>query len=316
MGLVAGIIVPVFGLIAIGFLAVRVRLLPHSAADGMSAFMYKIAVPVLVFRAMAEADFPARPDFGFWAAYFIGVAAAWSVAEIYARHRGLAGPEAILTGVSASFSNTALVGIGLVAQAFGDAGLVPLFLLIAIHLPLLAFVITLRLEGRQGNVGQVLLKTGYGLVTNPIIIGIAAGTAANLAGIGVPDLARPLVDPIAASAVPVALITAGASLSAYLSEGVSRPVLVAIAAKLLVLPAVVWVMAFHVFALPPLWAQVAVLAAAAPTGINAYLFALPYPRAVPLASGAVAFSALASVVTISLWIALLASQGAVFRVGP
>ncbi|MEO1198057.1 MAG: AEC family transporter [Pseudomonadota bacterium] len=315
MLLVLSIVLPVFGLIAIGFAAVRSGLLPETAADGMGAFMYKIAVPVLVFRALAEADFPDRPDFAFWGAYFIGVAVAWTLAEWTARRLGVTGPTAIITGVSASFSNTVLIGIGLITQAFGAPGLVALFVLVAIHLPLLGFVITLRLEGGQGRISDIIWKTAKGLAKNPIILGIVTGTVFNLAGLGVPDLARPLIDPIASAAVPVALITAGVSLSAHLAEGVSRPVIAACAIKLLVMPAVVWMMAFYVFDVPPLWAAVAVLLAAAPAGINAYLFALPYPKAVPIASGAVALSTLFAVVTVSLWIALLAANGTVFRNG-
>ena len=42
--------------------------------------------------------------------------------------------------------------------------------------------------------------------------------------------------------------------------------------KLLVMPLIAWVLAFKVFALPPVAAGVVVLFAAMPTGANAYIF--------------------------------------------
>lgn len=306
MLLVASIVLPVFGLIALGLLSVRIGLLPPAAAEGLGAFMYRIGVPCLVFRALADADLPADPDFGFWIGYFTGVAVAWLIAEIVARRCGLDGKSAIIAGVSASFSNTVLIGIGLVANAYGTEGLVPLFLLVSIHLPFLGLIITLRLESDGGGgPAAAIVKTARGLATNPIIIGIVTGIIFNVSGLGLPDIAAPVIVPLADAAVPVALFTAGATLSSYLREGLSLPVGVAALAKLVVMPALVWVMVFHVFTMPDLYAQVAVLLAACPAGINAYLFAQPYARALPIASGTIAVTTLIAVFTVSFWLVLL-----------
>jgi malonate transporter and related proteins len=55
--------------------------------------------------------------------------------------------------------------------------------------------------------------------------------------------------------------------------------------------------------LPPLWAGVATIFAAMPTGINAYLFATRYQVGVAATSSAIALSTVGSALTSTLWIA-------------
>jgi malonate transporter and related proteins len=70
-------------------------------------------------------------------------------------------------------------------------------------------------------------------------------------------------------------------------------------------PALVLLLATSVFAMPPVWVGVAVLFAACPCGINAYLFAERYNTGVADASSAIALSTLLSMGTIALWLWVL-----------
>ena len=75
--------------------------------------------------------------------------------------------------------------------------------------------------------------------------------------------------------------------------------------KLVLYPLAVFVLARHVFTMPPAWSGVAVLFAACPCGVNAYLLAEHYKRGVGLASGAVAISTALSLGTTLLWVTVL-----------
>jgi hypothetical protein len=73
-----------------------------------------------------DAEYVARmepTDRGYWVAYFAAVGIVWAIA------------------------NTVLVGIPLLLKTFGEAGAMPLFLLLAVHLPLVATAATLLIEG-------------------------------------------------------------------------------------------------------------------------------------------------------------------------
>jgi len=73
-----------------------------------------------------------------------------------------------------------------------------------------------------------------------------------------------------------------------------------VALKLLLHPALAWVLAYHVFPLPPLWAQAAVLLCALPTGTGPYMLAELYGRGGAGVSRAILWSTLGSVPTLSL----------------
>ena len=76
--------------------------------------------------------------------------------------------------------------------------------------------------------------------------------------------------------------------------------------KLFVQPAVVWVLAFHVFTLPPLWAETAVLMAAMPTGAGAFILARLYGREAASTSGTILVSTVLSFATLSVLLIFLA----------
>ena len=175
------IVLPVFVLIAIGYLGRRTGLLSNRTGDGLSDFVFTLAVPCLLFRTLARAEIPQIQPWGYWIAYFTGVLVCWTLAMFVASHiLGRKGPAVVACGFSAAQSNTVLVGIPVILKAFGDAGAVPLALLLAIHLPVTMTAATLLAEGRQASARQIIGK----LLTHPIIVGILLGSAFRpLAGI-------------------------------------------------------------------------------------------------------------------------------------
>jgi malonate transporter len=82
-------------------------------------------------------------------------------------------------------------------------------------------------------------------------------------------------------------------------------VLVVVFAKLVLFPAIVWVMTHLVFTLPDGWAAVLVVMAAISSGLNCYMFALPYPKAVPLAAASVTLSTVLAIFTVFGWLWLV-----------
>ena len=130
-------------------------------------------------------------------------------------------------------------------------------------------------------------------------------TAARLSGVSLPGPATSIVDMLASAASPCALFAMGIALRRYgLAHQPSLAALVT-GLKLVVHPALVYVFAFHVFSMPPVWAGVAVLFAAAPCGLNAYLFAERYRSGVGVSASAITLSTGLSVLTTTFWLAML-----------
>jgi predicted permease len=150
-----------------------------------------------------------------------------------------------------------------------------------------------------------LRQIGLKLATHPIIIGIVLGSAVRpFVGL-TPQPLWTVVDMLAGAAVPCALICLGIALYRYgLESGLKLPLILS-ALKLGLHPLIVFVLATQVFSMPPAWAGVAVMFAACPCGINAYLFAERYKDGMAEASTAIALSTLLSVVTMIAWLAIL-----------
>lgn len=296
------IVLPVFGLIVIGYLARWTGFLGDRAGDGLSEFVFSLAVPCLIFRTLARIELPAVQPWGYWIAYFTGVAIVWALATILARRAfGLTGTAAVVAGFSAGQANTVLMGIPMILKAYGEAGAVPLFLLIAIHLPITVTLATLLAEGLRASWASVLKR----LALHPILLAIAAGALANPVAGAIPAPAWQIMDLVAAASMPCSLISMGIALRRHgLESGIALPGLISVL-KLVVHPLIVFVLATQVFSMPPAWAGVAVLFAACPTGVNAYLFAQRYGEGVAIASGSVAVSTALALVTIAIWLKVL-----------
>lgn len=308
---VVNTVIPVFGLIALGFLAARSGLVAKTVTQGLTAFVFTIATPALLFRTMAAVEVPDVSPWALWTAYFGGVTVAWFLGTALTRYLlGVTPLAAAGAGIASAYSNTVLLGLPLIFAVMGDRGALPLFLILSIHLPIMAFAATLHLElaGRSGGVhARLVVDVLRGLVTNPIVIGLAAGLLWRLSGLTLPVAAETLVDMLADAAVPTALFAMGLGLSNYGVRSAGTASLVITAIKLVVHPLVVWVLAVEVFALPPSWTAVAVVFAAAPTGINSFVFSTQYRAGTASVSGAIALGTALSVVTISL--ALWATTG-------
>ena len=75
-------ILPVFGLIAIGFVSAKTRFIGASAAQGLSLFVFNLALPALLFRTMVLMEPQGSELVPLWIAYFGGLVLVWIAASI------------------------------------------------------------------------------------------------------------------------------------------------------------------------------------------------------------------------------------------
>lgn len=296
------IVFPVFGLIGIGYLARRTGFVSERMGEGLSEFVFTLSVPCLIFRTLVKAEIPETQPWGYWVSYFAGVAVAWVLAALIGRRFfGIKGVSGVVAGFSAGQANTVFVGVPMILKAYGEEGAVPLFLLLAVHLPVTMTLATVLAEGRQASPFVILRR----LATHPIVIGILAGSALRPAAPLIPSPLWQIMDLLASAAVPCALISMGIALHRYgMKTGWKLPMVISVL-KLVIHPLVVLLLAAYVFQMPPVWAGVAVLFASCPSGINAYLFAERYGEGVALASSAVTLSTVLALGTTLVWLYVL-----------
>jgi hypothetical protein len=300
------IVIPIFALIAIGFLTVRTGLISRAAGEGLSEFVFVLAIPALLFRTVATADLPNLNPGPYWAAYFIPLALCWFVASLFVRASGRDRVERAVIGFSAAQSNTVLIGIPLILGVFGQAGKVPVVLLLVVHLPITMTIVTVLVE--RGGGAKAGLNLAKSLLTHPILLGIFAGLALRFSGMQLPAIPLKILTFLGDTAAPCALVATGMSLVRVSFSGSKTIIVLITALKLVVHPLLVFLLATKVFGLPPVWAGAATLFAACPTGINAFLVAERYRKAEAVASGTIALSTLLAAITTTIAVMLVTGK--------
>jgi len=303
-GPVVEVIFPIFGLLMVGYIAVMLGWFDQTAIKGLTRFVFDCAVPMLLLRTVSTAQLPEDIPWNFLASYYLATMLVLFSGLVLTRitYR-ISFSEQVISAFSSSFSNTVLLGIPLVLLAFGDQGALPLFIIIGTHGFVMFPLFTIMMEiGQIGNapVKTLLAKTLYGLITNPLVIGLLGGLGCNLLGI---TLWKPL-DEIAKllgnAVTPGALFALGATLAGFSKKIQWKELPLIVLMKISIHPLLVWLLAVIVFGVKEvIWIQVLVILAALPTGVNPFLFATRYNTGQLLASGAVFISTFISIFTLS-----------------
>lgn len=310
-----GVILPVFGLIGIGYFVVAVGLIGDQIGDALAEFVFTISLPLLLFRTLGTAGWPDTSPWPFWLTYFAGVAIVWTLATLSVRKIFKRDARAgVVAGISAGYSNLVLLGIPVINQAFGQEGLVIILMLVSIHLAVMMTVSAIHIEiaAQQDGLNDASLnlltvarRVVVSLLKNPIIIGTLAGVAYSATGLPLEGIPRVLIDRVADIAIPCALLALGMALKRYGVRGSIMPAAAITVLKVVVLPVIVYLIARYVAQMPPLYVAVATIGATCPTGVNAYLIATRIGTGHALSATAITLTTAASLVMMGFWLTVL-----------
>jgi predicted permease len=302
----------VFALIALGFLYVKVKLVPESTAEGLAKFVFFAAVPALFFRAVTKGDMLNDADWRIIAAYFGSCFVLYFLAQIFSKTIFKLSPvERPLFSMGCTYSNTILLGIPIILSTFGEAAKAPMFFILSVHTFTLMPVVVGMLEVAKGSerehtsvskfVGHIFLK----ILANPIILAMIAGVLWLSTGIPVPDAVDTFLSFLGLATIPCSLFAVGASLASHRLGGNMSHSLSTVVFKLFLHPALAWFFAAKIAGLPPISVGVVTLMAAMPSGVNVFVIAQQYGVYVQRAASAVLVSTVLSVITLSFLITWL-----------
>lgn len=273
LGHLLALTAPLFLLVLVGYVLIRWSGWNQTIADALTRFVFAVAVPTLLFRLMSGFSRLPAVDARLLLAYFGGSLLVFFVARVASyRLFRMDGAAQSVFGVGTVFSNNLLLGVPLAKTLLGDASLPAVSLVLVFNAFLLWTLVTVSVEWARHRTASVrgLVATAKGVVTNPIVASIIAGTAYSYTGLPLPDMVDRTLELIGQAAVPLSLIALGMGLAEFgIREGLRESAAIC-AFKLLVHPVVVLVLAVAL-GLPPLETQAIVLMAALPVGANVYL---------------------------------------------
>ncbi|TSD45951.1 AEC family transporter [Rhodococcus sp. KBS0724] len=309
-GVIAGFTV-IFVVIAIGYLLGRLGTLGSQGQFVLGRLVFFVATPALLFTTLASSDLSVifSPTLAVASATAFGVGALYVVIAKLWLHRPL--PELTIGALSASYVNSANLGIPIAVFVLGDATFVaPLLLFqIVVYSPIALTI--LDLTALRGDAEKLsLIDTVTAPFKNPIVLAGAAGLIVALIG-WVPP--RPLMQPfelIGATSVPGALLAFGLSLYGVrvLEKGSSprRDVALASTLKIVVQPVLAYLMAHYLLGIDGHELFAIVVVSTLPTAQNVFIYASRYRRGMVLARDSAFVTTLISIPAIALVTALLA----------
>ena len=303
--------VPVFLMMLLGMAFRKIGLMDQGFASKMNQFVFKIALPAVLFQDLAGEDFYEVWDGAFVAFCFfatlISIMAITAVSGFFIK-REIRGEF-----VQASYrSSAALLGIAFIQNIYGNAGLAPLMIIgsVPLYNVMAVAVLSFFRPERKKLDRQVWLDTLKGIVTNPIILGIAAGLLWSALRLPMPSILEKTVSDIGATATPLGLMAMGASFDLKKAFGKAKPAAAAAVMKLVVfaalfLPLAVWLG----FRREELVAILVMLSSA--TTVSCYVMARNMGHEGVLTSSVVMLTTLFSAFTLTGWLYILRTTGMV-----
>jgi len=301
------LVLPIFGVISLGYFAARSGFLSNEAVDGIDKYAFNFGITALLFRALANTELPAALPWGLWLSYYGGVLVVWAIAGFAARYALQRSPvDSVIIGFGGGFSNTVMLGIPIILTAYGEEAGVPLFFILAFHGLTVFTIATFLLETTRPrdsaplSIVAIFGESLRGMVKNPVILALGAGIAFGQTGLTIPVPIDVTLEMMGRTGIPCCLFVLGATLVRYeIRRSVGAASLMA-GVKLIVHPIVVFVLATYVFQLPPLWTKVAVTMAAMPTGVFCFVLANRYAAAPGAASSAILLATGSGLVTLTV----------------
>jgi hypothetical protein len=300
---------PVFLVMVVGYFLRRVGMLNEEFCSVANRYVFKVALPLLLFRDIAATDLRTDFDWTFvlycmlvTTVIFLGT---WALTARFMPDKSLVGAFS----QAAVRSSAAVLGIAFVENIYGDAGLTPMMIVAAVPLFNIYSVIILTFSANHREKGTGAIRTAcINVIKNPIILGILAGLPFSLLGIAIPTIPLKTITSISNTATPIALLVVGAGFEGKKALSKIKPTVLATAIKLVILPAL-----FLPIAIACGFAGAEMIAilimVGSPTTVSCYIMAKNMDNDGELTSSIIVLTTLLSSVTLTGWIFLLRCMG-------
>ena len=233
---------PLFFVMLLGYVLHRTGFLSDEFVAGANKFVFYAALPVQLFRDLGKNDirttFDGRYVLFCFAVTLVIIFVLWGLARLLLKDKHLVGEF-----VQACYrSSAAILGSAFLQSIYGDASMSSLMILGSVPLYNIMAVVILTLESpaaaQTGSMSAKLKKSAKGVLTNPILLGIAAGFVWSLLRLPMPAMANKTLSSLAGMTSPLALLAIGAGFKGRAALGYLKPTAVATGIKLILLPAI------------------------------------------------------------------------------
>ncbi len=304
--------VPIFLVMIIGGIIRKLNIIDEHFVDKANKYVFHVALPLLLFKDIAEADI--RSDFDIHFVLYcmlvttFSFTVIWILTEVFMKDDTMKG-----SFVQGSFrSSAAVLGLAFIQNMYTNTGMAPLMIVSAVPLYNIFSVIVLTFKSnradKSGNGKDNIKKAFINILKNPIIIGIFLGLPFSILQVKFPVIIEKTITSVSSTATPIALIVIGAGFEGRKAIKKIKPTVIGSAIKLVIqaaifLPVAVW-MGFRNQELMAI-----LIMLASPSTVSCYIMAKNMDNDAVLSSSIIVLTTLLSSVTLTGLIFLLRMGG-------
>jgi predicted permease len=299
---VAGLALPFFGLIFVGYVAGRIWRREEAALEWLNLFVLYFALPALFFQLVSKTPIEDLANARFIAATTLATLCALSLSFAFAAARNGGNiAEATVQALVGGYGNVGYMGPPLALVALGPAAAVPAALVFCFDVALVfTFApLAMALAGGGRSMATVLRSIAVRVLLHPFIVATLLGVAAAAAEAQLPEPVARLLEVLSGAAAPCALFALGVTVAARPLKRVPGELPVLIAMKLVVHPLLALAILSTIGGFARVWVETAVLMASLPPAATIYVIAVQYRTYVLRASSAILIGTAVSVLTVT-----------------
>ena len=297
--------VPIFITMIVGMFLRKIGIMDEDFTKKANNFVFKVALPCLLFKDLGGQDFVSVWDGKFVAFCFIvtivSIAFSWVISN------GLKDKGDKGEFIQATYrSSAAILGIAFIENIYGDAGMAPMMIIGSVPLYNIMAVVVLSFTSPEVESlnAATIKKTLWGIITNPIILGIIVGLLWSLLNLPYPYLLQKTAENMAVLTTPLGILAMGAAFDFKEAGGKVKSALCASFVKIIGFVVIFMPIAIKLgFRNDQLVAILIMLGS--PTTVSAYIMAKNMGHKGTLTANAVLFTTLGCAVTLTLWLFLL-----------
>ena len=291
---------PIFAIGAFGFLLGKMRTFDVAAAFSINKFVMFVCMPALCIEFLALAHVESF-DFVLLFGYFLSEVILFSLGVFISKYIfRLLNSEALLIGLALALTNHVLFVLPIADELFEEAKTLTIISIITMD-GLVIFSLTLIAMDILSNSDQPLSVTIKAIFTNPPLVGIVIGLVVSLNNLELPRGIMFFLLNLGGTATPALLFSLGIMLS-YQKKITPTKLIVSMSSlKLIIHPLLAWLIITLLFGghYPEIHST-ALMVAAAPSGVMAYMLAVNYNVSVDRISPIILYTSIGSLITVSM----------------
>lgn len=242
--MVFNVLLPIFILLFLGYLSVKISLINKEQISALSAFVIRISLPALLLVALASKDLHEiwYPSYFFVYAgvSFVLYLLVFLVFYYVFKHKF---SHSAVFAMGGAMSNTGFIGTAILTLLMGNQATVYISLtLIVENVIIVTMVLALAEAGlqQQQNIALLLRQTLLKLLKNPVILSVLLGLSLAFLQVKLPTQLHQALDLLGKTASPIALFVIGGGLVGLSIEKIDMESMFLVFAKMIMMPVAVF----------------------------------------------------------------------------